>query len=424
MFVAARPHPSFGVGPLFIQAEVTPTLGDVGIEILWSLAVPATRTAADLEQPLFLLWPGAVVGDPGLGPPDPALARYVEERGFTAVEDGRLALGARNLYQLEGDGRLEPVGGGAPFVTFVRSAGALGLTPPATWIRIPWSPRMVNLAWITSLRFRARGLVKPKPGTWVEHTFWGERYRLSLSFNDVRARAVFPMYSEHRDRLVRLAEAPAQLIVNFAEADRLKIDELFPQSAKRQRSESLESTDTVSLYLDRSEGVVPQTLTVQFGYFSGLQSWAPVLIPILFFVLGNLAGPLIQAVLGRLSRSIRARVEVGRPRDDRPGRESGVVLPRETVGRIRPGETTRAEVLRLCGSGGEEFEQLAAPERRTLIYRGKRVVPQRRWSFGWLATVAHWDVEHHEVEIELEREVVCDVQARVRRTRLSEPERA
>src|SRR4030095_258866 len=53
--------------------------------------------------------------------------------------------------------------------------------------------------------------------------------------------------------------------------------------------ETLESTESVSLFLD-AEGLSPQTLTVQFGYFTRLQSWAPILIPVLFFVLGNGAG--------------------------------------------------------------------------------------------------------------------------------------
>jgi hypothetical protein len=52
------------------------------------------------------------------------------------------------------------------------------------------------------------------------------------------------------------------------------------------------------------------------------------------------------------------------------------------------------------------------------------VVPRRRQVLGWLATVLHWDVEEHEVEIELERDVVRDVQARVRRSRLESPETA
>jgi hypothetical protein len=48
------------------------------------------------------------------------------------------------------------------------------------------------------------------------------------------------------------------------------------------------------------------------------------------------------------------------------------------------------------------------------------VVPHRRRSFGWFATVGHWDVEDHEVQIDFERDRVRDVQARVRRSRLTE----
>ena len=40
----------------------------------------------------------------------------------------------------------------------------------------------------------------------------------------------------------------------------------------------------------------------------------------------------------------------------------------------------------------------------------------------WLATVSRWDAEHYEVEITLDREVVQDVQARVRRTHLETPD--
>jgi hypothetical protein len=38
-----------------------------------------------------------------------------------------------------------------------------------------------------------------------------------------------------------------------------------------------------------------------------------------------------------------------------------------------------------------------------------------------VATIDHWDVEHHEVEIDIEHDVVRDVQARVRRTRSAQP---
>ena len=64
------------------------------------------------------------------------------------------------------------------------------------------------------------------------------------------------------------------------------------------------------------------------------------------------------------------------------------------------------------------------PDHRTLVYRGRRIVPRRRRALSWLATIEHWDAEDHEVDIELERDVVRDVQARVRRSRLSAPEPA
>ena len=77
-------------------------------------------------------------------------------------------------------------------------------------------------------------------------------------------------------------------------------------------------------------------------------------------------------------------------------------------------------VLRLCGPRAEEQARLPAGETRALVYRGQRVVPHRRRSFGWFATVGHWDVEDHEVQIDFERDRVRDVQARVRRSRLTE----
>lgn len=421
LFVASKPNPSFMIGPLFIRAAVGPDLKPVVVDILWSVSVPPGRTAGDLGQDLYLLWPGGLIADPAAGKPDPALERYITERGFSVIESGRLPVAAQSLYRLEAEQAAVRLPGGAPFVTFVRDTGPLGLTPPATWIRVPWTPYMVNRAFLMSLPLTTRSLIKPKPATWAERTFWGPRYRVSLSFHEVRQRAVFPLYLEHRDRVVRLSEDPAQLLIDFADTDHLKIDELFPQSAKRQVSETLESTESVSMFLD-SEGLSPQTLTVQFGYFTRLQSWAPILIPMLFFILGNGAGVLVRTLTERISKRLTGRVKFGRPQETPQVRQRGVVLDTDTLGRIRPGATNYEEVVRLCGRDFEERSRLTEPDRRTLVYRGRRVVPRRRQLLGWLATVRHWDVEEHEVEIELERDIVRDVQARVRRSRLASPE--
>lgn len=424
LFVASRPNPTFAIGPLFIRGSVTPALGQVAIDVFFSVDVPAGRTAVDIEQDLFLLWPGALVPDPRIGAPDRGLEKYVTEHGFVVIESGRTGLAARNVYQTGGNRSAEPIPGGAPFVTFVRENSAIGMSAPATWIRIPWNPRLANRVYLMALHLNTRGLIRVKPGTWVERTLWGPRHRVAISYNETRQRAVFPMYFQHRERVIRLGDEPAQIMLDFADADRLKIDEMSPSTARRQLSETLESTDTIALYLDRTEGITPQVLSVQFGYFTGLQSWAPVLIPTLFFVLGNIAGVLVRNVAERFSKRWMGRVLLGRGRTEPPVKQQGTVLEPATLERIVPGVTTYDEVLRLCGSEVEEHSGTASPERRRLIYRGRRVVPRRRRAFGWFATVAHWDAEQHEVEIELERDLVRDVQSRVTRARLSAPETA
>jgi hypothetical protein len=415
VFLATHPQPPFTVGPLLVRASVTPEPGPTVVDVLWSLVVPPDRSALGLEQDLYLLWPAAVQGDPALGAPDAALARHVTARGFTVIGEGRVGLFAQPLFE---DSEARPVPGGAPFVTFVRTGGAMGLSPPVTYVRIPWAAEMVNRTFLMNLRFRVRGIVRPREASVVENLFWGDRYLAAVSFHDIRGRALFAMYVENRDRVLRLADEPSQLLVNFADAEQLKIDSVAPQTATRRRHESLESTEVVSLYLDRTAGLVPQILTVQFGYFSGLRSWAPVLIPTLFFVLGNLAGPIIRALARQLARALAARFQLGR----QPHRERGVILSRETLARIRPGETTRDEVLAIAGTEFEEHERLGSPARRTLVYRGRRVVPVRRRIFPWLARVRYWEAEQDEVEVELEGDLVRDVQARVRRSRVAHPD--
>src|SRR5262249_31069258 len=147
-------------------------------------------------------------------------------------------------------------------------------------------------------------------------------------------------------------------------------------------------------------------------------------IPALAFLLGNLAGPIVREVAKRLRSQLTARLHVGRSTDGTAARDRGVVLPRETLARIVPGHTTFDEVVQLAGPDFEQHEQLAAPTRHTLIYRGRRLTPERRRSYGWLSTVDHWTAEDHEVEIEVEDGRVRDVQARVRRSRLLTPEGA
>ena len=421
IFLGSRPHPGFEIGPVFIRASVGPSLGPTTVDVLFSLAIPPRRSIAELEGDVFLLWPGEVGRDEGPDAVDTVVGRHVTERGFSIIAAGRLPLFAQSLYQTGGKTVREEIKGGAPFVTFVRDGGALGLTSPVSYIRIPWTPALVNRAKLIDLRLTLDRAITPKRQTWVEKMFWGPRHRITLTFNDVHGRALFPLYFENRDRMLKLSDDLCEILINFAGVDHLKIEQVAPPTANRKLSETLESTEVVSLFLDRSEGVTPQVLTVEFGYFSRLQSWAPILIPILFFAAGNLAGPLVSAVARRVSRAVTSHIHVGRGEDDEGARQTGVVLSRDTLAQIVPGKTMRDEVFRLCGPNAEEFEKLGSSDRRTLIYRGRRVIPQRRRTVGWFSPVSHWDVEHHEVEIELEHDRVRDVQARVRRSRLSYP---
>ena len=418
LFVAARPDPPFTIGPLSIRATVREGAGPVPVVVSFGLQPAPDEKSIEPGQDLYLLWPGEVVNAMPGQKPDATLARYVSDRGFDIIGEGRVGLVARNLSD---DGRLEPQPGGAPFVTFVQT-GALGLSPPATFIRIPWTPRLADRAWLIELTMDAAGLIKPQKAGWVERLVRGVHYRIAIGFHEVRDRPLFPMYFAHRDRVVRLADAPAELVVQFPQSDRLRIDEVYPPTSIRRLSETLESTQIVSLFLDRSDGLTPQQLAVQFGYFSRVQTALLVAAPIVLLALGQAMGPLLGRGLAGAIGVAAARVQLGGWRPGGRRREQGVILSREVLGRITPGQTTGEEVLRLCGTEVERQERLQGSGRTTLIYRGRRLVPEARRILGWLTTVGHWEVERHEVRIELDADVVRDVQAEVRRYRLGPEE--
>jgi hypothetical protein len=420
VFLATQPKPEFTIGPLSVRANVGPATGPIEVSLLFSLVVPASVKAAAVEQSLYLLWPGEVDGELVPGAPDPEVRGTIEGRGFQVLREGRLPLAARAIYAGGERQKPEPIAGGAPFVSYTREAGPLGQGTPASWIKIPWTPRLVDRSWLVELRMKLTGLRRQKQATWLENSLWGERHVITLGFNDVRTRATFPIYLAYRDRVVHLSEDPSQLTINFADSTHLKIHEVYPGSSQRRPSETRRETEIVSTYLDPSEGLRPQVLSVQFGYFTGWKAWSPLLFAALFFVLGNVAGPLVTMLVKTIGARLQGRIQFG-PSGAPGQRETGTIVSRETLARIAPGETTQAQVLDLCGPAPEEREKFNEPGRRTLVYRGKRAVPRRARRFGWLSTVNQWDMEHHEVEIELEGDRVRDVQAQVHRSKLSQP---
>jgi hypothetical protein len=414
VFLASEPHPAFSIGPLFVVATVTPDLGPVTVRMSWSLTLPPGRRADDLRQDLFLLLPAELVPPPGGGgPEDPTLRAVVESRGFVVLSEGRLPLHARDRAKLGTGAESDATGQYAPFVTFYKKGTVAAQAGVGTFVKIPWTPLMVDPVSLISLTLSLRDLITPKPATWIEELFYGRRHVLTLGAGSPGTVALYSMYLDQREQVVRLARDFSVLNAAFADSDHLRIDEIAPPAATRRPSRVRAGVETVSLPLAASEGNVPQVLRVQFSYFRGRIAWRPILISLLFLVLGNVMGAIMFAK--EVGRFFGGRFHVGRR--DGNGRERGVIHAPDTLDRIVPGSTTERELLSLCGPPVEEHA-VPARTRRTLIYRGTRTVPHRRFSVGWVGTVSHWDVEHHEVAVELESGRVTNVETRVRRARL------
>ena len=334
-----------------VSATVREETGPVPVVVTWSLLLPPDRQAADVAQDIYLLWPGEIRNDAPTQKPDAALARYVTDRGFDVIGEGRAGLLARGLA----DGATEVQAAGAPFVTFVQT-GALGLSPPATFIRIPWTPRLADRSWLMELTLNVAGLVKPQKLGWVETIVRGGPSRVAIGFNEVRDRPLFPMYLAHRDRVVHLADAPAELVVQFPQSERLKIDEVYPPTSIRRLSETLDSTQVVSLFLDSrrrhhpaaARGAVRLLLAHPDRAAGGRP--APHLRPRPGD--GSAAGarPRAPDRRGGRARAARRVARRARPR-------AGVILAREVLERIVPGKTTLDEVIGLCGPPVERQEQ-------------------------------------------------------------------
>jgi hypothetical protein len=413
VFVATAPRPDFTIGPLFVVATAPADLAaPVSVSITWNLVLRDGSRPHD--QPLALLWPGDIAAATAAGAVEPALVNYVESRGFSSTTSGRLALRARNQSQLGLPTPAEDLPVTASYVSFVRrdappTAGSGAL------IWIPPTPHLGDPRWVLNLTFPARGMIAPKPATWLEDVFWGRRNALALSWGDVGSIAFYPLYHEHRDRIVHLAREYSRLLVSFPDADHLRIEGVEPASAVRRGSRLRAGSETVSLPLNTVDPA-PQTLKVQYAYYRGVFAWRPVLISIGLLVLGNLTGLLM--VSGRLSALVRARLRVAR---GATAPDAAPLAP-ERLAEIRPGESTYDDVVRICGLPDEQHQRLTDGGRRTLVYRSTRRHPERGVRVGWLTTVRHWDIERYEVDIEMDGARVQDVLIRVRRLRASSPD--
>ena len=178
VFLASKAHPDFAVGPLFVIANVGPDLG-VTVNLSFSLTLRKGAARAAMEQDLFLLWPAEVAQPSAPGPADPALARDLHD-GFVVLNSGRLVLRSRDRT-LVGTGQLgEALPEVASYVTVTRRGPLASQVSPVTYIKIPWTSKLADPLIVTTLVMPMRGLVTPKPASWVAETFWGRRWILTI----------------------------------------------------------------------------------------------------------------------------------------------------------------------------------------------------------------------------------------------------
>jgi hypothetical protein len=414
VFLASAPHPGFAIGPLFITALVQPDLGPVTVNVSWGTVTPPSRPPETAQQDLYLFWPAEVAAATAAGAADPELSRQLEARGFTTLAAGRLVLRKRDRAKLGTSAESDVVPAVASFATFYKRGTNPNQSGIGTFIKIPWTRQFADPLVLANLAMPVKDLIAPRSATWLEELFWGRRWVLTLSSGSVGSLALYSMYFEHRDRVVRLAPDVSFLLANFADAEHLRIEEISPGTATRRPGRVRAGSEIVSLTLSSADGVVPQVLKVQFNYFTGRIAWRPILVSAGLLLLGNIAGILMFSQ--QFTGVLRRRLHIGRARGGAV-RQNGVVLSGETLASIRPGESTYPDVLRLCGRPEEETEE-ARTSRRSLIYRGRRTIPERRLNLGWVATVNGWNAEEHEVVIVLEGDRVQDVQSRVRRFRV------
>src|SRR5436309_14257076 len=81
VFFASNTKPPFKVGPVYVRALISPTLGDVTVNVLFVLDLPPETDTSAFDQDLYFIWPLAVAVDRKLGLPQHALAKPVEQLG-------------------------------------------------------------------------------------------------------------------------------------------------------------------------------------------------------------------------------------------------------------------------------------------------------------------------------------------------------
>ena len=168
VFLATKPHPPFAIGPLFILATVTPGSSAPWLSVSRSASrfpqTPGSRTCARISSSSGRpRWRRARCR----GTRTRNCCRYVDERGFEAVSEGRLTLRARGRDKLGTTSDGDPIPEFASFVTFYRRGANPAQTGLGSFIKIPWTPILTDPVTLTTMTMRVKDLVVPKPATWL-----------------------------------------------------------------------------------------------------------------------------------------------------------------------------------------------------------------------------------------------------------------
>jgi hypothetical protein len=191
VFFASEPDPKFAIGPLVVVATVRPDLGPINVSLLWSVVrLPGDRTVGEIKQDLYLLWPGEiVVGGQGGAAAEPAMARYIEERGFAILGFGSIPLRRRDRARIGTTQESDLTGVSAPFITFYKRGTQPSQAGIGTWIKIPGTSTAKDPTALMHLQLSAKDLITPKPASWWEELFLGRRNVLTVSAGSVGSRA-------------------------------------------------------------------------------------------------------------------------------------------------------------------------------------------------------------------------------------------
>src|SRR5262249_10017739 len=194
LFLASKPHPDFTIGPVFLIANVQRDLS-VTVNLSFSLTPRQGADADAMEQDLFLLWPAEIAEPSAPGAADRSLVRDVHQN-FMVVNSGRLMLRSRDRT-LVGTGQLgDPLPQIASYVSLTRRGPLAIQLSPVTYVKIPWTRRLADPLLVTTIVLPLRGLITPKPASWIAETFWGRRWILTTGFGDIGSPGV-PLLSSY-----------------------------------------------------------------------------------------------------------------------------------------------------------------------------------------------------------------------------------